>query len=281
MRSPGRGAFCRGAAQGKGNRMKQEYTRSEIVSLLDALQQMFPTVRLADPATGCLLDPATLTPGSGSCRIPVLDSSGRGWLPAAEGEDSITLYRAVKVDGQPCLIVMNCHLPDPQLAEGREANALRRLLSQYHEELSRDYVTGAYNRRYLAESWLPRHAGAAIGIALVRVKEYARICSEYGHDAADCCLNTAAGILQRAAGADPEKVILVRLEDGVFLLAGEYPGAKLASNVREAMDGSRRVFSISLSRRSEFNVAVACADWAETGSWDMLLALAEQRLANA
>ena len=47
------------------------------------------------------------------------------------------------------------------------------------------------------------------------------------------------------------------------------------------MDGSRRVFSVSLSRRSEFSVAVSSADWAETGSWDLLLALAEQRLANA
>ena len=55
----------------------------------------------------------------------------------------MTLYRAVQVDGQPCLVVMDCHLPDPQPTEGREANALRRLLAQYHEELSRDYVTGA------------------------------------------------------------------------------------------------------------------------------------------
>ena len=50
--------------------MKQEYTRSEIVSLLDALQQMFPAVRLADPATGCLLDPATMAPAGGACQIP-------------------------------------------------------------------------------------------------------------------------------------------------------------------------------------------------------------------
>lgn len=175
--------------------MKQEYTRSEIVSLLDALQQMFPAVRLADPATGCLLDPATMAPAGGACRIPALDASGRGWLPASGGEDAMTLYRAVQVDGQPCLVVMDCHLPDPQPTEGREANALRRLLAQYHEELSRDYVTGAYNRRYLVESWLPRHEGAGIGIALIRVKEYAKICREYGRDAADCCLNTAAGIL--------------------------------------------------------------------------------------
>ena len=261
--------------------MKQEYTRSEIISLLNALQQMFPAVRLADPATGCLLDPDTMEPGSGVCQIPALDASGRGWLPASSGEDAMTLYRAVTVDGRPCLVVMDCHLPDPQPTEGREANALRRLLAQYHEELSRDYVTGAYNRRYLAESWLPRHEGTGIGVAMVRVKEYARICSEFGREAADCCLNTAAGILQRAAGTDPEKAILARLEDGVFLLAGICPGARLASAVREAMDNSRRVFSVSLSRRSEFDVAVASADWAETGNWDLLLSLAEQRLATA
>lgn len=261
--------------------MKQEYTRSEMVTLLDALGQMFPAVRLADPATGNLLDPASMAPAGGACRVPALDASGRGWLPASDGEDAMTLYRAVQVDGQPCLVVIDCHLPDPQPTEGREANALRRLLSQYHEELSRDYVTGAYNRRYLVESWLPRHEGSGIGLAMVRVKEYAQVCRECGRDAADCCLNTAAGILQRAAGADPEQILLVRLEDGVFLLVGECSGAKLASDVREAMDASRRIFNISLSRRGVFTVAVASADWAETGNWDQMLSLAEQRLANA
>ena len=74
--------------------MKQEYTRSEIVSLLDALQQMFPAVRLADPATGCLLDPATMAPAGGACQIPALNDdkkvvyihySRRWMLPAADG----------------------------------------------------------------------------------------------------------------------------------------------------------------------------------------------------
>ena len=61
--------------------MKQEYTRSEMVSLLDALQQMFPSVRLADPATGNLLDAADMAPAGGACRIPVLDASGRAGCP--------------------------------------------------------------------------------------------------------------------------------------------------------------------------------------------------------
>ena len=47
------------------------------------------------------------------------------------------------------------------------------------------------------------------------------------------------------------------------------------------MQDSRHVFSISLSRRASFTMAVAAVDWAEAGSWDLLLALAEQRLADA
>ena len=261
--------------------VKKEFTRQELADLLDALRQIFTDVRLADAASGAILDETSLEPSGEYCQVPALDDQGRGWLPSNSGAMALTLFRTVVTDGRPCLVVLGCRLPDTLPAENREANALRRQLAQYQEELNRDYMTGAYNRRYLSEVWQPAMAGHTPCAVLVRVNEYARVCSEHGRDAGDSCLNAAAGILQRAVGADPAKGILVRLEDGMFLLTADCPAADLAARLRQAMDDSRHVFSISLSRRAEFTVAVACADWAEAGSWDLLLALAEQRLAYA
>ena len=242
--------------------MKQEYTRGEIADLLAALRQVFSTVRLADAASGAVLDEAG-QPAGEYCQVPPLDEAGRGWLLSGEDQKTLTLYRTARVEGRACLLLLDCTLSDTLSTEKREANAQRRQLAQYQEERSRDYMTGAYNRRYLAEVWQPAMAGCTPCAVLARVNEYAGVCAEYGREAGDNCLNAAAGILQRAVGADPARGILVRLEDGVFLLTADCPAAELAARLRDALDASRHVFSISLSRRAEFSVAVAAADWAE------------------
>ena len=101
---------------------------------------------------------------------------------------------------------------------------------------------------------------------------------EEGTHAADCCLNTAAGILQLAAGPDQQNAV-VRLEDGIFLVVSVgTPAAKLQAALHEALGESRRTFNITLSRRGEFTVSLSSADWGEAGSWDLMVALAEQRL---
>ena len=261
--------------------MNQEYTRSEAAALLAALRQIFSEVHVADAASGAILDDQADKPAGGYCQVPALDGEGRGWLPMGGQNMAMTLYRAVTVEHRACLIVLSLRLPNTLPAENREANALRRQIAQYHEEMNRDYMTGAYNRRYLAEVWQPAMAGRTPCSVLVRVNEYAAVCSEHGRDACDNCLNAAAGILQRAVGADPARGILVRLEDGMFLLTADASAADLTARLRQALDDSRHVFSISLSRRAEFTVAIAAADWAEAGSWDLMLALAEQRLADA
>ena len=56
------------------------------------------------------------------------------------------------------------------------------------------------------------------------------------------------------------------------------PAARLAQSINEALEASRRAFSITLARRGTFTVSVASAEWGETSSWEMMLALAQQRL---
>lgn len=249
--------------------------------MLETLRQVFQDVMLVDAASGAILDDRADQPTGEYCQLPVLDDQGRGWQPLSGEELSLLLYYSVAVENRACLLLISCHLPDTLRAENREANALLRQLAKYQEELNRDYVTGAYNRRYLAETWQPAMTGHTPCAVLVRVNEYASVCSEYGSDAGDNCLNAAAGLLQQAVGIDTNKAILVRLEDGVFLLAADCPGRQMERQLREILNESRRVFNISLSRRAEYTLAVACADWAEAGSWDLMLSLAEQRLANA
>lgn len=263
--------------------MKQDYTIAELQAEIAALQQLFDCVTLADPCRG-LLDPATLQPLDKVAAVPALDANGRGMriIKAASGLETV-LAQGIRVEGTPCVLMMQMPMPRVLKADGDE-DAFTRALSQMQEDLRRDHVTGVYNAVYLNEEFRPHAERAAmdgqpVGVVMLRVNEYWQLREHESSTAADCCLNMAAGILQLAVGPDREKAVLARLNDGFFAVVTlGTPAAKMAKVVREAMNDSRREFNISLSRRGSFTVAIASAEWGETASWDMMLSLAQQRL---
>ena len=267
--------------------MKQEYTTAELAAQVAALERLFDSVTLVDPAAQRVLDSRTLQPTETPCRrLPPLDSTGRAWSLVRTGDGMETaLCQAITVDGRGCVLVAG--YTGAELGEAdrdRSDRAFTRLTGQYMDDLHHDYVTGVYNRRYLDEEFLPRmrekvNAGATFAAALVRVNEYGAVLAQEGHAAADRGLLVAAGILQKA-GVDPENGVIARLDGGMFLV-GEMNAAadSLRGRIIDTSNNSRRVFGYSLSRRGEFTLSVGAAEWAETRSWDMLLALAEQRIA--
>jgi len=268
--------------------MKQQYTAAEWAAEAASLQNVFKRVALVDAYNAAVLDPVTLEPAGKAEKLPLLDEAGRGYrFVYQDGEGMILLYQALTVAGRACLLELGSLMPQYAAANEREADSYIRTLNQYRDDLRHDYVTGVFNRRFLDEeyrSYAMRQAwaGQPVGVVLVRVNEYVRLQSEESQNAADACLVTAAGILQMAVGADREKGALIRLEDGVFLAVSVgVPAQTLANAVRDALAGARREFGITLARRGEFTASLAWADWGETGSWEMLLALAERRLQEA
>ena len=122
-------------------------------------------------------------------------------------------------------------------------------------------------------------AGKPAGVVMARVNEYWNLRQTESANAADCCLNMAAGILQLAVGTDDKTAVLARLEDGLFaVVTVGTPAAQMARKLQDALDNSRREFNISLSRRGSFTVQLASAEWGETPAWDMMFSLAQQRL---
>ena len=246
-------------------------------------RNFFDQVTLIDPLAQAEVDPATLQATGHADAVPVLNADGRGWQPILGEDTGFVFYQNIQVENRPFVLAATYFLTADLPANDREANALLRLLGQYREEMRRDYVTGVYNRAFLDSAYRKKVAAAAcagkpVSVVAARVNEYWNLLREEGTHAADCCLNTAAGILQLAAGPDQQNAV-VRLEDGIFLVVSVgTPAAKLQAALHEALGESRRTFGITLSRRGEFTVSLSSADWGEAGSWDLMVALAEQRL---
>lgn len=261
----------------------QEFTLEQIGMQVTALQNFFDQVTLIDPLAQAEVDPATLQATGHADAVPVLNADGRGWQPILGEDTGFVFYQNIQVENRPFVLAATYFLTADLPANDREANALLRLLGQYREEMRRDYVTGVYNRAFLDSTYRKKVTAAAcagkpVSVVAARVNEYWNLLREEGAHAADCCLNTAAGILQLAAGPDQQNAV-VRLEDGIFLVVSVgTPAAKLQAALHEALGESRRTFGITLSRRGEFTVSLSSADWGEAGSWDLMVALAEQRL---
>lgn len=261
----------------------QEFTLEQIGMQVAALQNFFDQVTLIDPLAQAEVDPATLQPINRADSVPVLNADGRGWQPLLGEDTGFVFYQTIRIEQRPFVLGITYFLTADLPANDREANALLRLLGQYREEMRRDYVTGVYNRAYLDSAYRKKVAAAAcagkpVSVVAARVNEYWDLLRDEGATAADCCLNAAAGILQLAAGPDQQNAV-VRLGEGIFLVVGVgTSAAQLQSALRETLDSSRRTFGITLARRGEFTVSLGSADWGEAGSWDLMVALAEQRL---
>lgn len=265
--------------------MKLEYTKEELLQLTAALEQLFDEVHIVDTYHGVRLDPATLEPRGECGPIPSMDESGRGaQLLRRDDKDVMQLCQGIRAEGRPCVLVLYQALPQDSRVTVGARNSYDRALAQYQEDIRRDYVTGVYNSRFIHEeyrSYAEKQAGQGVpvGAVMLRVNEYWDLRNRESLEAAECCLNSAAGILQLAVGTDQDHAVLARLEDGLFVaVTVGMPAARLAESIRKALDASRRVFSISLSRRGTFTVSVASAEWGETSSWEMMLSLAQQRL---
>ena len=262
----------------------QEYTREQLAVQISALRNIFDDVCIVDAGLQARLDETTFAPVAPADPIPALNAAGRGWKPQISDDGAFVFYQTIRVDSYPCVLVMTYSLPGSLPADEREANALLRALSQCGEELRRDYVTGVYNRSYLDGAFLGKlteaaRGGQPVGVVMARVNEYGEVLRTEGSTAADHCLNSAAGVLQLAAGmAVPENTV-VRLEDGLFLIVTiGTAAAAMEHHLHQALEQSRCTFGITLSRRGTFTMRIGTADWAETGSWDLMLSLAEQRL---
>ena len=231
------------------------------------------------------LDPATLQPTDKAEELTALDETGRGvQLVQADDGPELVLYQGIQADARPCVLAFHCCMPHNLQSSAGAENSFNRVLAQMQDELRRDYLTGVYNARYLDTEYRryaepQAQAGKPVGVVMARVNEYWSLRQNESANAADCCLNMAAGILQLSVGTDDKAAVLARLEDGLFaVVTVGTPAAQVARKLQDALDNSRREFSISLSRRGSFTVAIASAEWGETASWDMTLSLAQQRL---
>lgn len=94
------------------------------------------------------------------------------------------IARLIIINGRRYILSHNTDITRNTKLQGKLANLIRHLSSQAY----RDYLTGAYNRAYLYDVYLPRLIGCKVGVLVLDVDRFKAVNELYGHEGGDLVL---------------------------------------------------------------------------------------------
>lgn len=205
------------------------------------------------------------------------------------GQVSCVLRRRVKVNGVSYGVQMCAPLAGNTLPEDRMTERERELV---REDLNRDFLTGAYNRRYVETIYRQKldeildHGGQAAA-ALVSLDEADRLRYTYGQPALDQIVCTITNQWRKHYDIPCSRVVC-RLHGGILLIVCEgMTVEQLEKEVRQnyADMPCDCIAGTGMMSRVSFTLSIGVAGTAELPeeqrSWEGLYHLCDQRLCAA
>ena len=186
--------------------MEKGYTERGLQALTQALQAVFEDVSVVELPQ--------------ECADHWQDDAVQVSYEQGGGQVSCVLRRRILVDGVWYGVQMSAPLAGNTLPEDRMTERERELV---REDMNHDFLTGAYNRRYIetvfsAELEADVRAGGRVAAALVSLDGADRLQYTYGQPALDQVVCTIANQWKKHYD-QPGSRIVCRLQGGLLLIA--------------------------------------------------------------
>lgn len=127
--------------------------------------------------------------------------------------------RYMEVEGEPYVLELVKRMDDNYMIDENQREKLLRHFGGYHEQLYKDALTGAYNRRYFEEKI--RKLTVSAGVAMIDLDDFKLYNDSFGHDTGDVVLITFVNIIKNCTRKTD---MLIRYGGDEFLLI--MPGIK-------------------------------------------------------
>ena len=252
------------------NYMKKECTEQDLRELARSAQAVFEAVTLTE---------APLCDGW-------QDDGLRVDYELRNGRVDCVLHRRVEADGKCWELEMCAPLAGNVLPEERMTPRERELC---REDMSHDFLTGVYNRRYLEtviaaelDRWAEQGRKAAV--ALISLDHGAQLRDTYGQPVMDQLICFVANQWKKYFDI-PGSQIVCRLTGTTFVVGClDMDGGQLAAQMRNiyAEMPHECVTSMGMMKRVPFTLSVAVAGLDELDSaancWQRLYAICDERL---
>lgn len=127
--------------------------------------------------------------------------------------------RYMEVEGEPYVLELVKRMDDNYMIDENQREKLLRHFGGYLEQLYKDALTGAYNRRYFEEKI--RKSTVSAGVAMIDLDDFKLYNDSFGHDTGDVVLITFVNIIKNCTRKTD---MLIRYGGDEFLLI--MPGIK-------------------------------------------------------
>lgn len=195
--------------------MKEEYqmTRQEAEKEMEYYRKIFPVVRLLSEEEMQVMEKGRMSnkvPENCQCyKFWKKDSlcenciSLKVWKEKTERtklefqEDDIyqVISRYVEIDGKPYVMELVKKMYEETFLDADGRRKLAGKLAGYNDELYKDVLTGAYNRRYFEDELKSRMQTG--GVAMIDMDDF-KLCNDtYGHNAGDAALETLVKVIRK------------------------------------------------------------------------------------
>lgn len=121
--------------------------------------------------------------------------------------------RYMEVEGEPYVLELVKRMDDNYMIDENQREKLLRHFGGYHEQLYKDALTGAYNRRYFEEKI--RKSTVSAGVAMIDLDDFKLYNDSFGHDTGDVVLITFVNIIKNCTRKTD---MLIRYGGDEFLL---------------------------------------------------------------
>ena len=98
----------------------------------------------------------------------------------------VVTARYMEVEGEPYVLELVKRMDDNYMIDEKQREKLLRHFGGYHEQLYKDALTGAYNRRYFEEKI--RKSTVSAGVAMIDLDDFKLYNDSFGHDTGDVVL---------------------------------------------------------------------------------------------
>ena len=245
--------------------MERNFTSAELADLIAQLEKVF--------------DVAEVTEGDEKAA----NGFTLGYAAGMNGTDCV-LACPVTVDGVRRTLRLAGAAAGTAQAEDAVSAREREL---YRDDLIRDFLTGAYNRRFWESVFCKKigarvAAGQPVAVALVKIDNYADVVRAHGQPVADQLVCCVANQWKKYYDEGSEKVVC-RLAGATYAVG--CVGAEeldLETQMRVLYEKMNRecLATVGMMCRVPFTLSVACAGTDEVDSkvWPELYAICDQRL---
>lgn len=157
-------------------------------------------------------------------RVVFTEKIQKSKLEMIDEEVYQVIARYIEIDGEPYVMELIRKMDDDSLLDSIGRTRLLNKLVHYNEELYKDALTGAYNRRYFEErvKKTTQHAG----VAVIDIDDF-KLCNDtYGHQAGDAALNAMVDAIRQSIrktdsliryGGDEFLLVMPEIAEEIFL----------------------------------------------------------------